>query len=48
MDRGEPSLKPEWLVRGHGAVAATSLWTGTSSPRAGELAFNADFLLHDI
>lgn len=34
MDRGEPSLKPEWLVRGHGAVAATSLWTGTSSPRA--------------
>ncbi|KAF0890290.1 hypothetical protein E2562_002702 [Oryza meyeriana var. granulata] len=34
MDRGEPSLKPEWLVRGHGTVAATSLWTGTSSPRA--------------
>ncbi|KAG8064717.1 hypothetical protein GUJ93_ZPchr0004g40186 [Zizania palustris] len=33
MDRGEPSLKPEWLVRGPGTVSATALWTGTS-PRA--------------
>uniref|UniRef100_A0A0D9W5K8 Uncharacterized protein n=1 Tax=Leersia perrieri TaxID=77586 RepID=A0A0D9W5K8_9ORYZ len=33
MDPGEPSLKPEWLVRGQSAVVATSLRSGTSSPR---------------
>ncbi|KAI5014984.1 hypothetical protein ZWY2020_056374 [Hordeum vulgare] len=37
MDRGEPSLKPEWLVRGVATptVAATCLRPGTS-PRAGD------------
>ncbi|XP_003579855.1 uncharacterized protein LOC100833337 [Brachypodium distachyon] len=32
MDQGEPSLKPEWLLRGPGTVAATNL-RPTTSPR---------------
>lgn len=40
MDRGEPSLKPEWLVRGVATptAAAACLRPGIS-PRAGELPF---------
>ncbi|TVU14315.1 hypothetical protein EJB05_37776, partial [Eragrostis curvula] len=42
MERGEPSLKPEWLLRGPSTVAATPVRPVTSS-RAGELAIR----LHD-
>jgi hypothetical protein len=42
MERDEPSLKPEWLLRGPSSVAATAAWPVTSS-RAGELAIRVTY-----
>lgn len=42
MERGEPSLKPEWLLRGPSTVAATAVRPVTSS-RAGELAIRVTY-----
>jgi hypothetical protein len=42
MERDEPSLKPEWLLRGPSSVAATAARPVASS-RAGELTIRVPY-----